>query len=187
MKLKYYLRGLGIGIVLTTLIFTLDGYKKMSDEDIKASAMKLGMVMKDDTNSNLDKVLDEIPTGLPTPTPAISSKPELTQAPTQKPTAAPTPTITPTKEATPKPTEKPTNTSEVSQTDQKEITFTIKSGMSSREVSELMKELGLVDDANKFNHYIAKAGKENVIQGGVFQVIGKPTYEQLLNILTTNY
>ena len=47
MKLKTYLRGLGIGIIVTTIVmaFTLGGNKeKMSDEEIIARAKELGMV-----------------------------------------------------------------------------------------------------------------------------------------------
>ncbi len=47
MKLKYYLRGLGIGIMVTTLILTLSsGVKKteMTDAEIKERASELGMV-----------------------------------------------------------------------------------------------------------------------------------------------
>lgn len=45
MKLKFYLRGLGIGMVVTALLmgFTTKG-NEMSDEEIKARAMELGMV-----------------------------------------------------------------------------------------------------------------------------------------------
>ena len=46
MKLKIYLRGLGIGIVVTTLILGISysGKKEMSDAEVIARAKKLGMV-----------------------------------------------------------------------------------------------------------------------------------------------
>ncbi len=48
MKIKYYLRGLGVGIVITTLIllivFNTTG-KNISDEEVVARAKALGMVM----------------------------------------------------------------------------------------------------------------------------------------------
>lgn len=59
MKLKYYLRGLGIGIIITTIILMIahSGYtKELTDEEIIARAERLGMVMKEDTLfSKLDK------------------------------------------------------------------------------------------------------------------------------------
>lgn len=49
MKLKYYLRGLGIGILVVALILTVSGNTdaKMSDEAVKRRAAELGMVEKD--------------------------------------------------------------------------------------------------------------------------------------------
>ena len=46
MKLKYYLRGLGIGIAVTALVLTLAGGGKesLTDEEIIARAKELGMV-----------------------------------------------------------------------------------------------------------------------------------------------
>ena len=46
MKLRYYLRGLGIGILVTVLFFVISGGKNgtMTDEEIKARALELGMV-----------------------------------------------------------------------------------------------------------------------------------------------
>ena len=55
MKLKYYLRGAGIGVIVTTLIFTSAiAFDKptMSQDDIIREAEKLGMVSKDSDTKN---------------------------------------------------------------------------------------------------------------------------------------
>jgi len=46
MKLKYYLRGLGLGIIVTAVVLTIAGGDKesLSDEEIKRRAAQLGMV-----------------------------------------------------------------------------------------------------------------------------------------------
>ena len=47
MKLKYYLRGLGIGILVTSIIMGIalsHGKQEMSDEEIMERASELGMV-----------------------------------------------------------------------------------------------------------------------------------------------
>lgn len=56
MKLRYYLRGLGIGMLVAALVLILSGNTggKMSDEAIKRRAAELGMVEKDKT------VLDDL-------------------------------------------------------------------------------------------------------------------------------
>ena len=49
MKLKYYLRGLGIGMLVAALVLILSGNTGggMSDEAVKRRAAELGMVEKD--------------------------------------------------------------------------------------------------------------------------------------------
>ena len=50
MKLKFYLRGLGIGVVVSVIIlaFTMKGNtKELSDEEIRQRALELGMVEQD--------------------------------------------------------------------------------------------------------------------------------------------
>ena len=50
MKLKYYMRGLGIGIVVTALLmgFAISKQKEpMTDEEIKQRALEMGMIAQD--------------------------------------------------------------------------------------------------------------------------------------------
>ena len=64
MKLKYYLRGLGIGVLVSVIIMTVafGNRKPMTDEEIKARAKELGMIEnsvladmnKDDTQAAED-------------------------------------------------------------------------------------------------------------------------------------
>ena len=54
MKLKYYLRGLGIGIIVSTIILTVsfcgrDTAPELTDAEIIARAMELGMVLPEES------------------------------------------------------------------------------------------------------------------------------------------
>lgn len=134
MKLKSYMRGLGIGIVVTALIMgiaTKDG-RPMTDAEIKAAAAKLGMV-----DSNSLKLTDLNQDRMPeSPEPDLKGntesdpesqevdpvgqdgdesedeedgeEPEEEPTPTPIPTTTPTPTPTPIPEPTPTPTPTPT-------------------------------------------------------------------------------
>ena len=54
MRFKYYLRGAGIGVILTTLIFAV--YKPtLSDDEIMQKAEALGMEMPADDSDSADK------------------------------------------------------------------------------------------------------------------------------------
>lgn len=134
MKLRYYLRGLGIGIVVTALTMGIaagEG-RPLTDAEIRAAAYELGMV-----ESSSLKLTDI----QPTPTPAESGKtdsgskdidesgetqrgaddgaageetPELTPepTPTSEGTTEPAPELTPTSEGTTEPAPEPTPTPE---------------------------------------------------------------------------
>ncbi len=54
MRLKYYLRGLGTGIILATLVLTISfslNKTSISDEEVKERALKLGMVLPDENET----------------------------------------------------------------------------------------------------------------------------------------
>ena len=85
MKLKYYLRGLGIGILVTTVILSLAGVgrKNMTDEEVVKRAKELGMV----ESTLLSDLPDQTKTDEVRPTePEISLQPE-----TSEPEAGPEP------------------------------------------------------------------------------------------------
>ncbi|MEZ3426119.1 MAG: hypothetical protein K1W13_01760, partial [Lachnospiraceae bacterium] len=76
MKLKYYLRGLGIGILVTVLLLTITSGKRgtMTDEEIKERARALGM-------SESGVLAD-----MATPTPDAAGTPETTPKTEETPT-----------------------------------------------------------------------------------------------------
>ncbi len=65
MKLKYYLRGLGIGIIITTIVLMIaysGRQTELTDAEIIARAESLGMVMKEDplfSNAGVHKDTEE--------------------------------------------------------------------------------------------------------------------------------
>lgn len=72
MKLKYYLRGLGIGIIVTTVVLAISfagRQKTLSDAEIIARAKELGMVMPEtetateNSETDLNELLDQADEG----------------------------------------------------------------------------------------------------------------------------
>jgi cell division septation protein DedD len=190
MKLKYYMRGLGIGIILTTLIIAIGNPKKeISDQEIKKRAEALGMEMKEENNENLEDILASAgPTKAAEPT----EKPQVTKAPTVTPVPSPTitPEPTPTAAPTPKPT--PTTIPVPTKEPQKEegaaagkITFSIEKGMSSNMVSKMLVTKGLISDSEDFNQYIVNVGKASVIRVGTYTVPEGASYEEIVKVITT--
>lgn len=122
MKLKYYLRGLGIGILVTIIIVAVSGANKntMTDEEIKNRARELGMI--ESTVLAPSESVDSEGTETPFPgtepvvpeTPKPSTEPVVTE--TSNPSTEPEETETPKPEAvTPSPSIVPEETPEASQ------------------------------------------------------------------------
>ena len=165
MKLKYYLRGLGIGILVTALImgFTTRDSRPLTDAEIKAAAAELGMVESDSLR------LADLPQE-PTPTPEITPEPEATP------------------EVTPEPTEEPENTSEAAtETTQEsgaDISITVSAGSGSRTVCNRLEEAGVITDAAEFDKYLCDQGYYKRICVGTFEIPADASWEEIAKIIT---
>lgn len=165
MKLKYYLRGLGIGILVTALImgFTTRDSRPLTDAEIKAAAAELGMVESDSLR------LADLPQE-PTPTPEITPEPEATP------------------EVTPEPTEEPENTSEAAtETTQEsgaDISLTVSAGSGSRTVCNQLEEAGVITDAAEFDKYLCDKGYSKRICVGTFEIQADASWEEIAKIIT---
>lgn len=175
MKRKYFVRGLGVGILFGALImfaaYMTSGKNRMSDEDVIKRAQELGMVKQS------EYVLESDVTSQETTTEEIT-------------TEAPTTTEKATTEATT--TEKTTTekaTTEVSTTEKADTstqtTVTISSGMSSEAIASALANAGLVDDASKFNSFLVANGYDMKLETGNFSLETGMSYEEIAKILTT--
>jgi hypothetical protein len=97
MKRKYYLRGLGIGILITSLVFIIAGPKELSDEDIIKRAEELGYVKEESSSLGIKDLLNK---ETPVPTESIYT----VEIPGTVNTPVPTPTDVPVETPIPTPT-----------------------------------------------------------------------------------
>lgn len=204
MKLKYYLRGLGIGILVSTIILMIafSGHKSdISDKEIILRAQALGMVMAD------QKKTDAIPKGtesLSTEGTEHSSKAKSSnqpqtekssQASTQKKpeassqasgttpstTSTPAPSTTPT---TPTVPAVPPTAPATPPADTAPISITVAPGESSNAVADKLFAASLIDDAGAFNKYLVEHKYDSSIQPGSFSIPKGATYEEISKALT---
>lgn len=189
MKRKYYLRGLGTGILVTALILIIASGQKetMTDEEVKARAKKLGMVestllsdlanqtpaAEPETMAGPAAMADSVATAEPETTeettPEPAAEPETTAEPTPEPTAEPEATAEPT----PEPTVEPETTAEPTTdpaTEQESILITIRSGESSVSVSKTLEEAGLVASAQEYDRYLCENGYDKKIRSGEHRI-----------------
>ena len=207
MKKRYYLRGLGAGIMLSAIVsaVSVSQNNNLSDEEIRTRAQQLGMVEeKKDTKETEIKSKKE----------AKNSKTEKTEKnektkETKEPTATLDTSVTSTPDtqkfvdtgksvssyATEKPkqeevtkqpvaTKNPVTTKKPQMTQKKYISVTIEAGMWSDEISKKFKDLGLVDDAETFDDFLCDNGYASMIKVGVYEVPTNATYTEIANIIT---
>ncbi|MDY3871720.1 MAG: hypothetical protein SOZ30_00880 [Roseburia lenta] len=156
MRFKYYLRGAGIGVILTTLIFTIAFavYKPtLSDDEIMKKAEALGMEMPADDSDSADKK-------------------DTKTAKDQKDDA----------DASDSNTDDATTSEDGGQ--KNVIEFTIASGDTSATIAQHLQEVGLVDNAKSFDLYLSDQDLDNQLLPGTYQIPEGATFLEIGELLT---
>lgn len=189
MKLKYYLRGLGIGILVTTVILSLAGVgrKNMTDEEVVKRAKELGMV----ESTLLSDLPDQTKTDEVRPTePEISLQPETSEpeesASTPETPVAPEETPMAPEETPVAPEETPVSPEDgnpdipAGET----VTLVIGRGESSTTVSKNLKKAGIVEDAAAFDRFLCNNGYDKKIITGTYEIPYGASEEEIAKIIT---
>jgi hypothetical protein len=172
MKLKYYLRGLGIGMIVTALILGISFSNRqdqtsqiMTDDQIRERAAELGMVDSSELTLAALQNSEKQPTeGTPE---------ETTQTQEQNNIEAEPETTVP---AEPEVTEAPQRTQTAS--------ITIQRGDDSGSASRRLYEAGLVENAKAFDNYLCNNGYSRSINPGTYEIAPGASEEEIAKIIT---
>ncbi|HAD53828.1 MAG TPA: hypothetical protein DCG10_01385 [Lachnospiraceae bacterium] len=201
MKLKYYLRGLGIGMAVTALILGISfsgrqgqEAQTLTDEQIRERASELGMV--DSSELTLAALQNSAQ-------PQTTMEPEVTEESEtmteREATAEPETTTEPEATAEPETTAEPEMTTEFETTtepetteepelitapEQSQTTITIKKGSDSGSVSRMFYEAGLVENAKAFDNYLCNNGYSRSINPGIYEIAPGTSEEEIAKIIT---
>ena len=188
MKLKYYLRGLGIGILVTTVILSLAGVgrKNMTDEEVVKRAKELGMV----ESTLLSDLPDQTKTDEVRPTePGISLQPETSEP--EESTSTPETPVAPEETTTTQETPTAPEETPVSPEDGnpdiptgETVTLVIGRGESSTTVSKNLKKAGIVEDAAAFDRFLCNNGYDKKIITGTYVIPYGASEEEIAKIIT---
>ena len=186
MKLKYYLRGLGIGIVVTLFVMmaALGNKQPMTDEEVIARAKELGMiensVLTDIAGKKDEAAKDETAED-------ETKKDDSTEDETKKDESTADETINSDSD-----TDK-TNDDEAEETPEQDktedvkkavVSITVVSGDSSWTVSKRMEEAGLIESAKDFDTHLCRYGYDKKISVGTYEIPTNATHEEMAKILT---
>ena len=201
MKLKYYLRGLGIGMAVTALILGISfsgrqgqEAQTLTDEQIRERASELGMVDSSEltlaalqnsaqTQTTMEPEVTEEPETMTEP--EATAEPETTTEP--EATAEPEMTTEPEVTAEPEMTTEPEATEApelITAPEQSQTTITIKKGSDSGNVSRQLYEAGLVENAKAFDNYLCNNGYSRSISPGIYEIAPGTSEEEIAKIIT---
>ena len=184
MKLKYYLRGLGIGIIVTTVILAVSFSKKeikMSDEEIMARAAQLGMVMQETETTeqgDTEQDPDGTDTGAKTEVVTEQTASELLEERTAAEETAQN-TEAAAEDVAAEAQENSANTDEETQAQQEAAgaedpsgvyRLVIQKGDVCRIVCEKLAENGVISDAETFRQYLSQIGYASNMRVGNYDI-----------------
>lgn len=202
------MRGLGLGIILTTIILSfVSKPEKLSDQEIIVRAKKLGMVTQEDKKAKLESVLGEItqPTATVAPkvedpatevditdNPEVSTSDELKedtdtsdgQETLNHEEATEEASNTNNNETSNETTDDSSLDDAAMESEVEHISFTIEDGMTSKQVADLLYEKGIIENAIEFNNYVKDNGKANVIRIGTYNLPKGASYDEIVKKIT---
>lgn len=182
MKLKYYLRGLAVGILLTTilLMITNAGNKPLTDAQIRQRARELGMIESDSIRlSALQGEGTSAPESDSSSNIMESSAPENHSENDTSGSDMPE-TTTQSSEREDNQTEAPSQ----QETTLEPVIFQVKTGAGSSSVSSDLAAAGLIEDAAAFDAFLCNNGYSKKIRTGTYEILPGTSEEDIAKIIT---
>ena len=204
MKLRYYMRGLGIGVIVAAVLMgiALGGDKeKLSDAEIMARAKELGMVESSvlaDLGKEKEPQLPQQSQEMEENTDQLKQSEEGQEGSTDKPEQSeegqegsidqPKQNKEEQNENTDvlkqNESEQNQNPSSEQDTEDEYVTLVIERGESSVSVSRSLAQLGLVESAKAYDRYLCENGYDKLIRVGTHKIKVGSTQEEIAEIIS---
>jgi hypothetical protein len=186
MKKKYYFRGLGVGILVTAILFSIGliFYKPtLSDEEIKKKALALGMTESTENSSKNGPIP-------PAASGALDSGADTASgAQNSSGTENSDGSVTTKTELTPDDVKKNIDTSNDSDSADAPSsdfgTITITGGQDSRVVVKNLHDAGIIDDESDFNEYLESNNYDRYIRNGSYNIKKGASYDEIVHTITS--
>lgn len=211
MKIRYYLRGLGLGILVTAIFFMVSGKNSqpMSDEMIKARAKELGMsesvVLSElsteeetaeenttEITTNEEATTEQVEEETTVTEEAISEEPvseeteaeeTLSEEAVSEDSTEETVVEVASQSSSTQEAEPESETPENTASNTEPVTITVNRGEGSDTVSRRLQEAGLVADAHEYDKYLMANGYDKRIGAGEHVIPAGATWEDIAKTL----
>lgn len=209
MKLRYQMRGLGIGIIVTALLMGVAKEDRipMSDAEIRVRALELGMIERDSRKLSdmlqasgssgaagesygVDAVpiegdsaskSDEAPEGTEGISGSMSGEEEGAEGASGSSSGEGEGTAG---DSGQEEEASPDAPSDLEGVEDGPVTFVIEGGATSYSVCQKLAEAGLVEDASVFDDYLCDMGYSRSVREGTFQIPAGASQEEIAEIIT---
>lgn len=190
MRLKYYLRGLGLGIIFAVIIMMIGFHgnkQSMSDTEIIEKAKTLGMVeAKNISGTVADEYNSEKTDSSAANSDASSQKAE-TEQDSQMQDSQTAQEDTQQEDTQQEDTQPAADAKQETVEPQDAVTtytISVTSQDTCRTIAEKLKALNLVDDAEQFRIYMGQKGADHFIADGEHVIPQGASYDDIITILT---
>lgn len=191
LKLRYFIRGLGIGIVFTAIVMSLSlqasrsriiRENALTKEEIMEKAMGYGMILdsSEDTTpieENDDKDVTKSEDDVESKDDSLEDKEETNVDSIKEEETLPQETNEKSKDT------KEEKDDSVVSIDY--IPIKITSGMTATDVGRLLKEEGVIEDLDEFRSYMSEQGYSSKILIGKYLIPVSASYKKIAKIITT--
>lgn len=176
MKLKYYLRGAGIALIIMSLIWMISSAfstTTMSKSQIESEAKKLGMVYPDEKGTIADNMESE------------DDKNSEDNAAAQANANGTDANATDANATDANATDANANGTDTNGDGApvETVEFTISRGETSSIISNHLQEQGIVDNAEAFDKFLTLSNDDNFLQPGTYTITKGSTFEEIANAL----
>lgn len=169
MNLKYYLRGLGIGLIVTTIILTISN-------NVGSASNK---------NSGVGSQVPQEPTsGSVIAFDRQTTTESTTEAPKEEESTTEPSTEAVTQQTTQEVTRATTQAVATSASDGNEVRVVIKDVYYGTQAADILYDAGLIIDKNEFVQYLISTGYGTKIQEGVYSIPKGSSYEAICQAIS---
>lgn len=190
MRLKYYLRGLGLGIIFAVIIMMIGFHgnkQSMSDTEIIEKAKTLGMVEAKNISGTVADEYNSEKTDSSAANSDDSSQKAETEQDSQMQDSQTAQEDTQQEDTQQEDTQPAADAKQETVEPQDAVTtytISVTSQDTCRTIAEKLKALNLVDDAEQFRIYMGQKGADHFIADGEHVIPQGSSYDDIITILT---
>lgn len=195
MKIKYFLRGLGFGILITSLLLGTgtkkSGKTDLNDSQVIERAKELGMLTKEEVKDyKMETALDNIKDSMSSDD-RKETETEVTAAPEKeekKEENKKDSTSTGDKDSSNKKTstaeKKEDSSKKKNKNSRKTISITIEPGMVSQSIAKYLYQKNVIGSASDFNSYMQEHKVTEKLRAGEYEIPVDASYKEIVDIIT---